>query len=86
MTVCMRASPLSKRKTARAINTKLGRRILHCRYIDPVVKRSKSRLLRFLVCILDLKSCTDRLTEGYSSSDLTSLAKDAALGPIRGEQ
>ena len=26
-----------------------------------------------------------RLTEGYSSSDLTSLAKDAALGPIRGE-
>jgi len=27
----------------------------------------------------------DRLTEGYSSSDLTSLAKDAALGPIRGK-
>lgn len=25
-----------------------------------------------------------RLTEGYSGSDLTSLAKDAALGPIRG--
>ena len=26
-----------------------------------------------------------RLTEGYSGSDLTSLAKDAALGPIRGQ-
>lgn len=25
------------------------------------------------------------LTEGYSGSDLTSLAKDAALGPIRGK-
>ena len=25
-----------------------------------------------------------RLTDGYSGSDLTSLAKDAALGPIRG--
>ena len=24
------------------------------------------------------------LTEGYSGSDLTQLAKDAALGPIRG--
>ena len=27
-----------------------------------------------------------RLTDGYSGSDLTSLAKDAALGPIRGER
>ena len=26
-----------------------------------------------------------RLTEGYSGSDITALAKDAALGPIRGE-
>lgn len=26
-----------------------------------------------------------RMTEGYSGSDLTSLAKDASLGPIRGE-
>lgn len=26
------------------------------------------------------------LTEGYSGSDLTNLAKDAALGPIRGEK
>lgn len=26
-----------------------------------------------------------RLAEGYSASDLTSLAKDAAMGPIRGE-
>lgn len=26
------------------------------------------------------------LTEGYSGSDLTGLAKDAALGPIRGKQ
>ena len=25
------------------------------------------------------------LTEGYSGSDLMNLAKDAALGPIRGE-
>ncbi len=25
------------------------------------------------------------LTDGYSGSDLTNLAKDAALGPIRGE-
>jgi len=25
-----------------------------------------------------------RLTEGYSGSDLTALARDAALGPIRG--
>lgn len=27
----------------------------------------------------------DRATSGYSGSDLTSLAKDAALGPIRGK-
>ena len=27
-----------------------------------------------------------RLTSGYSGSDLTALAKDASLGPIRGEQ
>uniref|UniRef100_A0A8C7RUD7 Spastin n=1 Tax=Oncorhynchus mykiss TaxID=8022 RepID=A0A8C7RUD7_ONCMY len=27
-----------------------------------------------------------RMTEGYSGSDLTSLAKDASLGPIRGKQ
>ena len=26
-----------------------------------------------------------RLTVGYSGSDLTALAKDASLGPIRGE-
>lgn len=28
--------------------------------------------------------CVDSQTEGYSGSDLTALAKDAALGPIRG--
>lgn len=33
----------------------------------------------FNVCVVFF-----RLTEGYSGSDLTSLAKDAALGPIRG--
>lgn len=27
---------------------------------------------------------SDRATAGFSGSDLTSLAKDAALGPIRG--
>lgn len=26
-----------------------------------------------------------KLTDGYSGSDLTALAKDAALGPIRGK-
>ncbi len=26
-----------------------------------------------------------RVTEGYSGSDLSSLAKDASLGPIRGQ-
>ena len=26
-----------------------------------------------------------QITEGYSGSDLTALAKDAALGPIRGK-
>ena len=33
-------------------------------------------------CPLDLAFC--RKTEGYSCSDLTSLARDAAFGPIRG--
>lgn len=33
----------------------------------------------------DLDSLSD-LTKGYSGSDLTSLAKDAALAPIRGKQ
>ena len=28
---------------------------------------------------------TYRLAEGYSGSDLNALAKDAALGPIRGK-
>ena len=60
-----------------------------CRPFNPlVILFIKTKFLflfsfyhNLLIIILFIKS----QTEGYSGSDLTALARDAALGPIRGE-
>ena len=43
-------------------------------------------VILFVVNSSFLASLPSRQTEGYSGSDLTALARDAALGPIRGEK
>lgn len=50
-------------------------------------KNLLQRLLQSNKCRLSDKELNKiaELTDGYSGSDLTNLAKDAALGPIRGE-
>ena len=43
-------------------------------------------VILFVVNSSFLSLLPSRQTEGYSGSDLTALARDAALGPIRGEK
>ena len=48
-------------------------------YLGYVVKRTDNLTSNFPLSI-------HRLCDGYSASDLTALAKDSALGPIRGDK
>ena len=48
--------------------------------------KTLGNVILFVVNGSFLSLLSSRQTEGYSGSDLTALARDAALGPIRGEK
>ena len=72
--------------------TLLGRRILNISYSSSFLDlhldsmKTLGTVILFVVNGSFLSLLSSRQTEGYSGSDLTALARDAALGPIRGEK
>lgn len=77
LTICDNAV-YSNRRFSKRVYVSLPDKCTRMLLIQKLMEKQKSQLNS-----RDLESLAS-LTDGYSGSDLTSLAKDAALAPIRG--
>lgn len=68
----------SNRRFSKRVYVSLPDKCTRMLLIQKLMEKQKSQLN-----VRDMESLAS-LTDGYSGSDLTSLAKDAALAPIRG--